>query len=112
MTATKRRPRRSRPAHTASAAAPAAFQAPEVIYKGRPMPEWKWRTFPVYFAFAFGGFLGMYAGFAAGALESELFTLGVFVTFALLLGLGLSRLSSRWMLSKNFIKPRPQRKKR
>ena len=26
------------------------------------MPAWKWKTFPVYFAFSMGGFIGLYVG--------------------------------------------------
>ena len=63
------------------------------------MPAWHWRTFPVYFAFSVGGFLGLYMGLIAGATANSTVQLVFFVVWALLLGFGFSRLTSRWMLS-------------
>ena len=75
------------------------------------MPAWKWKTFPVYFAFAVGGFIGLYAGVVVQATENSALTYAVFVAFALLLGFGLSRLTTRFLISRNFVKPRPARKR-
>jgi hypothetical protein len=69
------------------------------------MPAWHWRTFPVYFAFAVGGFVGLYMGLIAGAAANDGNDLVWVVTFAfwaILLGFGLSRLTSRWMISRNW----------
>ena len=75
------------------------------------MPNWKWKTFPVYFAFSVGGFIGLYFGVIVQATENSALTSGVFVGFALLLGFGLSRLTTRFLISRNWVKPRPARKR-
>ena len=72
------------------------------VYEPIPLPKWNWRTFPVYFAFAVGGFLGLYMGLIAGATANETVQLVFFVFWALLLGFGLSRLTSRWMMSRSW----------
>lgn len=77
------------------------------------MPVWRWRTFPVFMAFAVGGFLGLYMGILAGATGGDsTFTLAVFVFWALLLGFGLSRLVSTWMISHGWSRTRTARKKK
>jgi hypothetical protein len=76
-----------------------------------PMPEWKWRTFPVYFAFAMGGFIGLYFGVIVQATDNSALTTVVFVGFALLLGFGLSRLTTRFLISRQWVKPRPPKKR-
>jgi hypothetical protein len=65
------------------------------------MPRWQWRTFPVYFAFSLGGFLGLYMGLIASA-TSETVQLVFFMVWAILLGFGFSRITSRWMISRNW----------
>lgn len=78
-----------------------------------PLPAWRWRTFPVYFAFAMGLFLGVYAGAIAGIVNengNNVPMLVVFLVAAIMLGLGLSRLTTRWMMSRNWIKPRPRKR--
>lgn len=76
------------------------------------MPNWKWKTFPVYFAFSVGGFIGLYFGVIVQATENSALTYGVFVAFALLLGFGLSRLTTRFLISRNWVKPRPAKRVR
>ncbi len=71
-------------------------------YEPLPMPKWHWRTFPVYFAFSVGGFLGLYMGLIAGATGNGTVQLVFFVTWALLLGFGFSRITSRWMMSRSW----------
>jgi len=66
------------------------------------MPAWNWRTFPVFMAFALGGFIGLYMGIIVGASTNDLLVTGVFLFWALLLGFGLSRITSRWMLSRGW----------
>ncbi len=77
-----------------------------------PMPVWKWRTFPVYFAFAVGGFAGLYMGLLAGATSNSTFTLVAFAFWAILLGFGFSRLTSAWMVSRGWSRARTTRPKR
>ena len=76
------------------------------------MPDWKWKTFPVYFAFSIGGFIGLYFGVLVQAAENSALTYAVFVAFALLLGFGLSRLTTGFLISRNWVKPRPPKKRR
>jgi hypothetical protein len=76
-------------------------------------PAWRWRTFPVYFAFAVGMFGGSYLGYAAGVASdrgNETFWIVVIITAASLLGFGLARISSRVMISRGWVKPRAVRK--
>ena len=78
---------------------------------GRILPPWRWKTFPVYFAFSVGLFLGVYGG-AIGAITASgddgnsAFFLIVSVLAAILLGFGLSRIVVRWMTQRNWVKPR------
>jgi len=65
------------------------------------MPRWQWRTFPVYFAFALGGFIGLYMGLIAAA-ANETVQLVFFMLWAILLGFGFSRVTSRFMISRNW----------
>jgi len=76
-----------------------------------PAP-WKWRTFPVFFAFALGLFIGVYAGFISGVLkdENDTVSLVVFVVAALFLGFGFSRLTTRFMIERRWVKPRQRRR--
>lgn len=76
-----------------------------------PMPSWRWKTFPVYFAASAGGFIGLYLGVIVQAAGNSALTYAVFVTFALLLGFGLSRLTTRFLISRNWVKPRPARRR-
>ena len=51
-----------------------------------------------------GGFLGLYMGLIAGAIGNSTITI-VSVVFALLLGLAFSRVTSRFLMSRRWIKP-------
>lgn len=75
------------------------------------MPKWEWRTFPVYFAFALGGFIGLYMGLVAGATSNNAFSLVVFTFWALLLGFGFSRITTRWMMSRGWHRSQRVKKK-
>lgn len=97
--------RRRRPHGASGPQGPAAAAA--AAARPIPLPEWKWRTFPVFFAFALGGFLGLYMGLWA-SLNDTAFLLAS-VTWAVLLGAGFSRLSTRWILSRRWA--RAQRRK-
>jgi hypothetical protein len=65
-------------------------------------PAWEWRTFPVYFAFAAGGFIGLYMGLIAGLAGDTPFTYVAFTFWAILLGFGFSRITSRWMMNRGW----------
>jgi hypothetical protein len=73
-----------------------------------PLPEWRWRTFPVYFAFALGAFIFTYVGVVVGATSDSngpaVFVL--FITVALLMGFGMSRITTRWLLTRRFARNR------
>ena len=66
------------------------------------MPKWQWRTFPVYLMFSLGGFIGLYMGLIAGATQNDTFTFVAFVFWAILLGFGFSRVTSRWLISRGW----------
>jgi predicted lipid-binding transport protein (Tim44 family) len=103
VTATRKRPRR-----TPAAARP---QAPAVAAPTpRPLPEWKWKTFPVYLGTTLGLFIGLYVGIVVQALGDSTLTTLTFVLFAMLLGFGLSRLTTRFMISRNWVRQRSRRK--
>lgn len=103
VSAASRRRRRSHPG-----AASTTPGVPSVTPKPIPLPEWKWRTFPVFFAFALGGFLGLYMGLWA-SLNDAVF-LAASVIWAVLLGAGFSRLSTRWILSRRWNRAQQRRR--
>lgn len=70
------------------------------------MAEWNWRTFPVFFGFALGGFIGLYLGVVVQAVDNQWLFLTVFSVFAIMLGFAFSRLVTRWMVNHNWVKPR------
>jgi hypothetical protein len=76
----------------------------------RPLPQWRWRTFPVFCALSIGLFIGVYAGWFAGFIaadqDDQTLTTVVFIVAALFLGFSLSRLTTRFIVSRNWIKPR------
>jgi hypothetical protein len=109
VSARKRRPRGGGSPGTPSGVPSAApIQAQHVA----AMPKWNWRTFPVYFAFAVGGFIGLYMGLIAGATENGALTAVVFGIWAVLLGFGLSRFTSMWLLSRGWTRQIGKRNRR
>ncbi len=108
MTAARKRSRRDL---SPGLVAPRA--APPVPPALAPLPAWKWRTFPVYFAFSLALFIGVYAGMVAYEVNNDgnsnvaLVVLGV---PAVMLGLGFSRMMLRVMMARGVIKPRAKRK--
>ncbi|MCZ2109262.1 MAG: hypothetical protein LC118_06820 [Dehalococcoidia bacterium] len=72
------------------------------------LPVWRWRTFPVYFAFSLGAFLGVYLGFIAGYIQGhdDKSTMGyvLFISVALLMGFAFARLTTRYLLTRRFAK--------
>ncbi len=102
------RPELARQRATHASSSPAA---PKKAAGGLPpLPDWDWRTFPVYFAFSVGGFAGLYLGLLSYWSGNDWFQLIVFVTFAMLLGWGLSRIMVRWTLSRKWgrLKAKPE----
>ena len=114
MSATRKRAPRTR--NKAGAATAAAVSTAEVASKAKgssdryiepkPMPDWKWKTFPVFFALAIGGFIGLYMGIVVQAANNSKVSTFVFVAFALPLGFGFSKLSTRFVLSRRIVKLR------
>lgn len=102
MTPPRRRSRRSRGAGQQAAGDGVATQPGGTQHRQRGA-NWTWRTFPVYFGFSLGIFIGLYLGLWAAWLEREgndVLYLGIFVTVAIMLGLGLSRLTTNWLVKR------------
>lgn len=104
MSPARKRTRRS-PA-TRPPAAPGPAPVPT------PLAEWKWKTFPVYLGTTLGLFIGLYVGIIVQASGNNTFGLLTFILFAMLLGFGLSRLTTRFMVSRNWVRQRSRRKPR
>lgn len=112
----RRRPRGGRAVASASTAAAVGEQASHAeaaaVRRLAPLPDWDWRTFPVYFALTLGLFAGVYIGAAAGYAESEGNSTPMTVAFivsAILFGFALSRFTSRFLINKGWLKPKPKR---
>ncbi len=114
----QRKGRRRRSRGGAATAEPQEQQGggqPQGQQQREPGANWNWRTFPVYFAFALGMFVGLYLGLLAYAADEGgdgWFTTGIFIAVAIMLGLGLSRITTNWLVRRRFIKARGQQKKR
>lgn len=94
---------------------PGAQETAAAVRVARPMPQWRWRTFPVFTALALGLFIGVLFGIPAGVLSEQgngSLIIVVWVVPAIMLGLAFSRIMTRFLLSKNWIKPRPPRRAR
>jgi hypothetical protein len=63
----------------------------------------------VFFALAAGLFFGLQLGVIVTSANSTV-SIVVFVLVAVVLGLALSRLTTHWLLQRNWIKPRPKRR--
>ncbi len=115
----RRRPRGGR-AGSATASASTASAVGEqashtesaAVRRVAPPVAWDWRTFPVYFALTLGLFAGVYIGAAAGYAESEGNGTPMTVAFvmsAILFGFALSRFTSRFLINKGWLRPKPRR---
>lgn len=112
MSPARRARDRDRERRRTASAAPTAPLAPisQAGGHGPPGPVWKWRTLPVFFAFALGGFLGVHIGAISWATDDTTpWFIGV-VVFAMMLGLALSRIVTRLLVAHAFIKARPKRR--
>ena len=90
----------------------AATQPPEPAWEPTPLPEWKWRTVPVFFMFSLGGFIGLEIGIIAGAAGNSGITSAVSIVFALMFGLAFSRVMTRLLISRRIdSKPHNRRKR-
>ena len=105
---------RARKRRPGAAPLPPSSNASQAVGGYQPLarPVWHWRTFPVFMAFAVGGFLGLYMGLLAYATGGDsVYTMAAFVFWALLLGFGLSRFVSTWMVSRGWSRARSVRRK-
>ncbi len=112
MSPARRKQRRRRGALAPTTAEQGQPQQQAQAQQRGPGANWNWRTFPVYFAFSLGAFLGLYLGIIASALEREGQTwvsTGIFIAIAIMLGLGLSRLTTNWLANRRFIKARQKK---
>lgn len=100
------RKRRNRQPGSPSAAATVAGGRPTAPAGKGTMTPWKWRTFPVFFAFALGGFVGLYMGIFSA--ESPGFFVFASAFWAVILGLGFSRITTRWIASKSLARRKKQ----
>jgi hypothetical protein len=109
MSTTKRRQRRAREQQAAAPqGAPSAAPGP-VAGVRPPVPEYKWKTFPVYFAFWLGALIFLQLGIIAAAVGG-VFYVAVGAIVAMFLGFGVARLVVNWMMRREWVKPRPKRR--
>lgn len=113
------RKRRTRSRGGSVATAEGAVEVPAAPHEAeeRPaLPQWKWRTFPVYFALSLGLFVGGYAGYLTGYVHANsgdaLPSTIMFGVMAVLLGFGVARFGVRGLMGWGVIKPAPRRSPR
>lgn len=108
----KRRTRRAG-APAGAVAAPGGIPAPVSATTAPRLapPKYQWRQFPVYFALSLGMFIGLELGLIAGWLESSLLTTLFSAGVAVFLGFGVARLVVVWMIGRNWVRPRPRRRR-
>ena len=90
------RPELSRDHPSKRRAAQPAASSPSSL-AGTGIPEWDWRTTPVWFMFAFGGLIGLFVGAAVGASNSYYALLVFLAVFSMIFGLALGRVLRRWL---------------
>lgn len=104
MSPSRRRRRRIRDGGgETQAATPARPSAPA-------LPEWRWRTLPVFAALSFGLFVGIVLGGTPVVAGGGIVGTVVFLIVAGMLGLSVSRLLTRGLMRRGFIKPRVRRR--
>ena len=99
----------------AGATATATQPAPKLPFELQPMPDWRWRTLPVFFMFsARGDDRPADRSHRRKQPQNNGLFLGATTAVALMLGLGFSRLATRFLLSRSGSsharsgKPRPE----
>jgi hypothetical protein len=113
MSDKRRRTRRPRSAANSGAQSVAIEEPDTIVHAARPLPNWQWRTFPVFAALSFGLFIGVLAGVPAGIVNEHGNGVPVTIVYiipAIMLGLTFSRLGTRYLLSKNWVKPRKKKR--
>jgi hypothetical protein len=103
------RPELARRDQHAPSKAPPVKPAATAAGGPRPLPQWRWRTFPVFFALSLGLFLGVFLGTAAAVASdngNDVAATIIFLASAAMLGLAFSRITVRWIVSRNWVKPR------
>ena len=73
-----------------------------------PLPEWKWRTMPVFIALSFGLFVGLYLGMVATG--TGIAATVIFLIVAGMLGISVSRFVMRLLMQRGIIKPQARRR--
>lgn len=112
MSTTRKKPQR-RDRNPASAARPAGTTQPASTtphWEPTPLPEWRWMTVPVFFMFSLGGFVGLEIGIIAGSVGNSRVISAVSILFALMFGLAFSRVTTRFLISRRWIKPKPRKR--
>lgn len=107
-----RKRRTRRPAgHVAEAPRPQPASEPET--RRPPLPQWHWRTFPVFFAFSLAAFLGVYigsfTGYSWGRNGNLVPTQIALAVTAVLLGFGVARLAVVGLMRIGIIRPQPKK---
>ena len=92
----------------------ASSPSPSTTERGpiQPMPDWKWMTFPVFFALSLGLFIGVFVGVPSGIANehgNSLPSLVVFLGAAIILGFALSRVTTRWLLARNWARAKKRK---
>lgn len=73
-----------------------------------PLPEWRWRTMPVFIALSFGLFVGLYLGMVATG--TGIAAPVIFLIVAGMLGISVSRYVMRLLMQRGIIKPQARRR--
>ena len=73
-----------------------------------PLPEWKWRTMPVFIALSAGLFVGLYLGMVATG--TGIAATVIFLIVAGMLGISVSRYVMRLLMQRGIIKPQAKRR--
>lgn len=72
------------------------------------LPEWKWRTMPVFIALSAGLFVGLYLGMVATG--TGIAATVIFLIVAGMLGISVSRYVMRLLMQRGIIKPQARRR--
>lgn len=105
MSPGRRRRRRTR-GHSGDGGEAAGKPAPATTPP--PLPEWNWRTMPVFIALSVGLFVGLYLGVAVSG--TGIVATIVFLVIAGMLGISVARYVMRLLMQRGIIKPQPRRR--